>query len=318
MTMLDSLATGSYEGINAMIMDTVAAALERHGKRGGALGCLPETLAPRTRERALRLGLVPMHGLEEAVAAVADAARYGEARRAGAATPRDAKVLRAAPNLTGRPRPLDEVESKRVLKDAGIAVPEAKVVPAEEVASAARALGFPVVLKCVDASIAHKSDAGAVALGLDDEAMLAAALETMRERLSGSGTCFLVERQVGGVVTEIIAGVRHDRTFGHALLVGAGGVLVELIEDRRTLLLPATRASIEAAVDSLRVSKLLRAFRGRAAGDREALVDALEAIARLGWQERDRLYEIDVNPLLVLGEGEGVVAVDALVTFAEE
>ena len=82
MTMLDSLATGSYDGINAMIMDTVAAALERHGKRGGALGCLPESLAPRTREHALRLGLVPMHGLEEAVAAVADAARCGAARRA--------------------------------------------------------------------------------------------------------------------------------------------------------------------------------------------------------------------------------------------
>ena len=318
MTMLDSLATGSGDGIIAMIMDAMAAALDRHGKRGGALGCLPESLAPQTRERALRLGLVPMHGLEEAVAAVADAARYGEARRIGAATPREAKILRAAPGLTGRPCTLDEAESKRVLKGAGIAVPGAKVVPAEEVATAARALGFPVVLKCVDASIAHKSEAGAVALGLDDEVALAAALETMQERLPDRGRLFLVERQVSGVVAEFIAGVRHDPTFGHALLVGAGGVLVELIEDRRTLLLPTTRAAIESAVDSLRVAKLLRAFRGRPAGDRAALVNALGALARLAWQERERLYEIDVNPLLVLGEGEGVVAVDALVTLAEE
>ena len=317
MTMLDSLATGSYDGINAMIMDTMAAALERHRKHGGALGCLPESLAPRTRERALRLGLVPMHGLEEAVAAVADAARCGAARRLGAATPREARVLEGAPRLTGGPCTLDEAESKRVLERAGITVPEAKVVPAHEVAHAAHALGFPVVLKCVDASIAHKSEAGAVALGLDDEAKLATALETMRARLPGSGRRFLVERQVGGGVAEIIAGVRYDPTFGHALLVGAGGVLVELIEDRRTLLLPTTRAAIESAVDSLRVSKLLRAFRGRPTGDRAALVDALEALARLAWQERERLYEIDVNPLLVLGEGEGVVAVDALVTFAE-
>ena len=117
---------------------------------------------------------------------------------------------------------------------------------------------------------------------------------------------FLVERQVGGVVAEIIAGVRYDPTFGHALLVGAGGVLVELIEDRRTLLLPTTRAAIESAVDSLRVSKLLRAFRGRPRGDCAALVDALEALARLAWQERERLYEIDVNPLLVLGEELGL------------
>ena len=116
----------------------------------------------------------------------------------------------------------------------------------------------------------------------------------------------------------MIIGVRYDPTFGHALLVGAGGVLVELIEDRHILLLPTTRAAIESAVDSLRVSKLLHAFRGRPAGDRAALVDALEALARLAWQERGRLCEIDVNPLLVLGEGDGVVAVDALVTLAVE
>ena len=317
MTMLDSLSGGSYEGINAMIMNTMAAALERHGKRGGALGCLPESLAPHTREKALRLGLVPMHGLEEAVAAVADAARYGAARGVGAATPREARILEGAPKLEGRARTLDEAESKTLLRQAGITTPESRVVPAGEVASAACSLGFPVVLKCVDAAIAHKSEAGAVALGLDDEAALAAALETMCTRLPGSGRRFLVERQVGGVVAEIIVGVRYDPTFGHALLVGAGGVLVELIEDRRTLLLPTTRAAIESAVDSLRVSRLLRAFRGRPAGDRAALVDALEALARLAGQERERLYEIDVNPLLVRGEGEGVVAVDALVTLAE-
>ena len=317
MAMLDSLSTGSYDAINAMIMDTMAAALEKHGKRGGALGCLPESLAPQTRAKALRLGLVPMQGLEEAVAAVADAARYGAARRRGAGAPRDARVLEAPPKLAGRTRTLDEAESKAFLGRAGIAVPESRVVPAGEVGNAARALGFPVVLKCVDASIAHKSEAGAVALGLDDESALSAALGTMRARLPGSATRFLVERQVAGVVAEFIAGVRYAPTFGHALLVGAGGVLVELIEDRRILLLPTTRAAIESAVDSLRAAKLLRAFRGRPAGDRAALVDALAALARLAWQERERLYEIDVNPLLVLGEGEGVVAVDALVTLAE-
>ena len=318
MTMLDSMGAGHYEEINAMIMDTVCAALERHGKRGGALGCLPESLAPRTRERALELGLVPMQGLEEAVAAVADAARYGAARRAGAETRREARILEAPPVLPAKRRTLDEAESKAFLRAAGIAVPDSQVVTAGEVASAARALGFPVVLKCVDAAIAHKSEAGAVALGLDDEAALSAALDAMCARLPGGGRRFLVERQVGGAVAELIAGVRHDATFGHALLVGAGGVLVELIEDRRALLLPATRGAIDSAVDSLRVSKLLRGFRGRAPADRTALGDALEALARLAWRERERLYEIDVNPLLVLGEGEGVVAVDALVTLAGE
>ena len=318
MAMLDSLPEGSYEEVNAMIMDAVASALERHGKRGGVLGCLPESLPPHSRESALRLGLVPMQGLEEAVAAIADAARYGSARRSAAEVPRAARILEAPPKLPERSHALDEVESKAWLRQAGIAVPEGFVVLAGAVADAARSLGFPVVLKCVDSAIAHKSEAGAVALGLADDAALAAALDAMRARLPGHGRRFLVERQVGGAVAEVIVGVRYDPTFGHALLVGAGGVLVELIEDRRTLLLPTTRAAIESAVDSLRVSKLLRGFRGRRAADRGALVDALEALARLAWRERERLYEIDVNPLLVLGEGDGVVAVDALVTLAGE
>lgn len=316
MTMLDSLDGGSYEDINSMIMDTVAAALGRHGKRGGALGCLPESLAPHTRESARRIGLVPMQGLEEAVAAVADAARYGAARTAGARAPLEARVVPAPPVLPERRRVLDEVESKAFLAAAGIEVPESRVAPAEEVANAGRTLGFPVVLKCVDAAIAHKSEAGAVALGLGDEAALAAALDAMRARLPGEGRRFLVERQVQGIAVELIAGVRHDATFGHALLVGAGGVLVELIEDRRVLLLPTTRGAIESAVGSLRVARLLRGFRGRAPADREALIDTLEALARLAWRERERLHEIDVNPLMVLGEGEGVVAADALVSLA--
>ena len=318
MTMLDSLPDGSYEEVNEMIMNALASALERHGKRGGVLGCLPESLPPRTRQKALRLGLVPMQGLEEAVVAIADAARYGHARRNGAETPRTARVLEAPPKPPERRRTFDEVESKAFLGRAGIAVPEAFVVSAGETADAARSLGFPVVLKCVDAAIAHKSEAGAVAIGLEDETALAAALDAMLVRLPREGRRFLVERQVGGVVAEVIVGVRYDPTFGHALLVGAGGVLVELIEDRQTLLLPTTRAAIETAVDSLRISKLLDAFRGGRTGDRTALVDALEAIARLAWSERERLHEIDVNPLLVLGEGDGVVAVDALVTLAEE
>ena len=317
MVMLDSLGTGPYEDINAMIMDEVAGALRRHGKRGGVLGCLPESLAPATRRRARQLGLVPMQGLEEAVVAVADAARYGAARRTGAETSRKARTLSVPPALPERRRVLDEVESKTFLAAAGMAVPASRVVPAGEVASAARSLGFPVVLKCVDAAIAHKSEAGAVALGLGGEAALGAALRTMRARLPGEGRRFLVEREVEDALVEIIAGVRYDATFGHALVVGAGGVLVELIEDRRILLLPTTRAAIESAVDSLRVARLLRAFRGRPPADRAALVDTLDALARFAWCERGRVYEIDVNPLLVRREGEGVIAVDALVTLAE-
>ena len=318
LAMLDALDGGPYEALNRMIMRAMRAALGKHGKRGVVMGCLPESLPPGQRKYALSLGLVPMQGLEDTVSAVADAARYGAARRAAAETPRDARIVETPPPLPAARRVLDEAESKSLLREAGIAVPGSRVACAGEVVEAARSLGFPVVLKGLGAGLAHKSEAGAVALGLGDEPALRAALDAMRARRPEEGERFLIERQIDGVVAEIIVGVRHDPAFGPALLVGAGGVLVELLEDRRVLLLPATRAAIESALDSLRVSKLLGGFRGRPVADRGALIESIRALADFAWRERRRLREIEINPLLVRGAGQGAVAADALVTLAED
>ena len=318
LAMLDALDGGPYEELNRMIARAMRAALDMYGKPGVIMGCLPESLPPGLRKYALSLGLVPMQGLEDTVSAVADAARYGAARRRAAETPRAARIVEPPPSLPAARRVLDEAESKALLREAGIAVPESRVAPAGGVVEAARSLGFPVVLKGLGADLAHKSEAGAVALGLGDEAALRAALHAMRTRRPSRGRRFLVERQIDGTVAELIAGVRCDPTFGPALLVGAGGVLVELIEDRRVLLLPAPRAAIESALDSLRVSKLLGGFRGRPAADRGALVESIRALADFAWRERRRLHEIEINPLLVRGAGQGAVAADALVTLAED
>jgi acetyl-CoA synthetase len=121
-----------------------------------------------------------------------------------------------------------------------------------------------------------------------------------------------------GALAEAIAGVTRDSQFGLSLTFGAGGVLVDLLDDHATLILPTTRDEIERALRGLRFARLLDGYRGAERGDRNALVDALEAIAHYAEANLARLVELDVNPILVFAEGSGVCAVDALIQFGEE
>ena len=122
---------------------------------------------------------------------------------------------------------------------------------------------------------------------------------------------------VEGVVVELIVGASRDPQFGPTLVLGAGGVMVELVADSTPLLLPVMRAEVETALDRLRVARLLDGFRGGPRADRAALVDTVLALAGYVTAHADRLLELDVNPLMVLAEGRGVVAADALIRLVE-
>ena len=201
--------------------------------------------------------------------------------------------------------------AKRTLADFGLPVPKGQVVPATQVAGAAHALGYPVVLKAVSAQLAHKTEAGAVHLNLANAEQVQTALNKMAH-LSDQ---FLVEQMASNVVAEVIVGVQRDAQFGLSLTVGAGGVLVELLQDARTLLLPVQRDEVQAALESLRIWPLLRGFRGKPAGDVPALVDAVMAVADYAQSHAHSLLELDVNPVLVMPHG--VLAVDALIRCVE-
>jgi acetyl-CoA synthetase len=119
-------------------------------------------------------------------------------------------------------------------------------------------------------------------------------------------------------VAEIIVGVTRDPSFGLTLVLGSGGILVELVGDSRTLLLPASAAEIRQAISELRIGRLLEGWRGKAPGDTEALVAAVLAIQAYALAQADRLIELDVNPLMVRPASLGAVAVDALIRLSEE
>ena len=118
------------------------------------------------------------------------------------------------------------------------------------------------------------------------------------------------------VVAELIIGVERDRRFGFALVLGSGGVFVDLVDDNQTLLLPIDRREIATTIDSLRIGRLVNGFRGHPPGDRDATIDAVIAVARFAEEHRDRLFELEINPLAVLRKGHGAVVLDAVIRMA--
>ncbi|MGP4019867.1 acetate--CoA ligase family protein [Saccharopolyspora sp. 5N708] len=284
--------------------DAFLAAHRAVGAPGCVVSSLPEGLPEPIGQQLLSQGVAPMQGVADCLAAIAAAAAIGAARRRADST----APLEIPAAVTGERYQLDEWAAKRALAAAGLAVPEGVVTSADDAPQAAARLGFPVVVKAVSADLAHKSEVGGVRLGLTSE-------QQVREAVAGMAAlsdAFLVERMIGGVVAELIVGVHRDPQFGLALTIGAGGVLVELVRDSVTLLLPVSREQIRDALRELRIWPLLAGFRGPGA-DVAAVVDAIAAIVEHA-RGNGRLVELDVNPLLALHRG--AVAVDVLVSEA--
>jgi acyl-CoA synthetase (NDP forming) len=286
-----------------------------HGKMPIVTSTLSELLPAMARTEVIAAKGAPMQGLEEALNAFSAVHRFAQrkAKVASAAIP-------ATPLAGEARRMLSEVEGKTLLAGFGLAVPESRVVAPADAVAAAEGLRFPVVLKVAEPLIAHKTEAGAVAVNLKSPADVEAALARMGKSVSAylnGGTIekVLVERMVGDVVAELIVGIQRDPQFGLALVIGAGGILVELVEDAAMLLLPTSAEEVEAAIRRLKIAKLLAGYRGKPAADMAALVKSIMAIAAFAEAHRDTLLELDVNPLMV--RADGAVAVDALVVLGQ-
>ncbi len=276
---------------------------------GAVLSTFSDTISEPVSDRLLDAGIVPLAGIESALDGLAVAAEIGEAW--GRPRQEDLLPSNAVGEATNRPA-LDEARSMVRLAEAGIPIPRFEVAGnVDEAMAAAENLGFPLVVKAL--GIDHKTDAGGVLTGLRDTKQLAAAVASV-SRLSER---FIVAEMVEGAVSEIIIGVSRDPQFGLSLLVGSGGILVELLGDSACLLLPTNREEVRTALLGLRCAKQLRGFRGAPPGDLEACIDAVMAVALFATLHAGELLELDINPLLVLPEGRGVVAVDALLRMNE-
>jgi acetyl-CoA synthetase len=305
--LLDCPPAGADDTAYVRAIEEFGAALPGAATRGAVMCSLPESLRSDVRERCFALGLVPLQGQREALEAIDLAARVGEAWQRGA--PLALQRPRAAPAST---RSLSEPEAKAALAAHGVVVPRSRVVAPGEAPEAAAALGFPVVIKAAGAALEHKSEVGGVVLNVRTPTEAAAAAQ----QLSALSQSLFIEEMVGDGVAEVLIGLRVDPQFGLVLVLGAGGVLTELLHDSVTLLPPFTAGNIASALARLRSAHLLRGFRGRPAADVPALVETALACTRYALANLERFIELDVNPVIARPHGRGAVAVDALIRLS--
>jgi acyl-CoA synthetase (NDP forming) len=278
----------------APALAAIEAAQAQTGTPAFPVASLPENFDEDLAIAMIARGICPLMGLAAALPAV--------------------KAAQRAPALTGwRPWParapgattlLDEARAKARLAAAGIAVPKAvhapdlaalvAAIPALSGAFALKGLGF-----------AHKTEAGAVRLNLTS-------LDGQAEMPGAVG--YLAEEMVGGVVAEVLVGLRRDPVYGATVTLGFGGVMAEVLADTVTLVLPVTEAEVRSALAGLRLWPMLDGYRGRVRGDVASVVGAVMALQAM-MEADDRLEEIEINPLMVLEAG--AVAADAVIWEAE-
>ena len=262
-------------------------------------------------ERARELGIPVLRSLRAATTLIG---KVRAARRPVAPPGVPGKNL---PDLP--PGPLvDEVRSKAVLAALGIPVPASRVATrVEEVLPLARELGGAVVVKGLAEGVAHKSELGLVALALaTPEAARQATIDMVRRAEGLAFRGFLVEAMAPRGV-EVVLGIKRDADFGPVLMFGLGGVAVELFRDVAFGTCPLSPEGARELVSLTKASALLAGFRGQPAADLDALVEAMVRLSQFASRHADRLAEMDVNPLVVLPKGRGVMALDAVIACSE-
>jgi acetyl-CoA synthetase len=283
-------------------LDALSAARDATGAAAAMIATLPDCMPEDLADHLAARGIAPLMGLAEAMTAL----------RAG----RDAGRFRSLPTFTPLPRPaasseaiaqLDERQAKLALAASGVAIPEGRLCRTRDEAVAAVAEFGPAAMKACGPDLAHKTEANAVVLGVTDPILAGRTFD----RLIGLAPAVLVERMADKPVAELIVGAARDPALGLYMILGAGGILAELVADSAILMLPLSRDMVHEALARLRVAKLLAGWRGRPAADMDSVVDAIMAIGDYVVANAMTLEELDVNPLIVTPTA--AIAVDALI-----
>lgn len=213
---------------------------------------------------------------------------------------------------------ITEPDARRLIEAAGIPTTRWRVATTPDAAvAAARELGGAVAIKAVSASIIHKSDVGAVKLNIEGDEQVRLACEAIAAAARAASVPELdgwLVTEMWKADTELILGIQHDPDFGPMVMVGAGGVLVELLKDVQLAPAPLSHATARAMLSALKSRVLLTGFRGRPPANLDAIADALVRLGALAVASRGRLLELDINPLFIAGDR--IVAADARATLA--
>ena len=282
-------------------------AAKKTGTKGAVLATFADTMSESVAARLMKDGVAMLAGIDAGIAGIQAAVDVGAAW----SRPTNPPILASSGQPQGDAATvLDEAESKAFLARCGVPVPAGRIVRSvEEAAAVAAELGYPVVVKAL--GIAHKTESGGVSLDLGSADEVSAAVK----RMSNLCKSYLIEKMVDAVVAELIVGVARDEQFGPYLLIGGGGILVEIMRDCVSLLMPTTRERVLQALGRLKCAPLLSGFRGAPAADLNAAADVILAVAKLVENDPSSISELDINPLMLRAEGRGAVAADALISL---
>jgi len=204
---------------------------------------------------------------------------------------------------------LTEFESKELLREIGIAIPAQKLTSTkEDTVSAAKSIGFPVVLKLMAEDIVHKSDTGAVKLNIKNEDETANAFEELMNIPSQAEKLISVQKMANEPITELIIGMTTDAQFGPALMFGIGGILVELLEDVSFRIAPITEYDAREMIKEIKGFPILDGYRGKPKADIDAIVQTLLKVSDFVIKHEE-IYEMDLNPVFIYDKG--LICVDA-------
>ena len=273
-------------------------ATRRTGRPFAVVASLAELLPEQTAKTLMDHGVGAIHGLDHGLEALDVMSRP-------MAPPAEPVLL---PGIDRDAELVDEQSAKLALAAHGLTIPPSVVVTDRSTAGQAAAdIGFPVALKTL--GLAHKTGANGLALGLTTRAEV----EVAAPRLADGP--LLVERMVAGTLVEVLVGVTRDPAHGFVLTLGAGGTMTDVLRDRASLLIPATRAEVTARLKDLNIAPLLEGFRGNPPVDLDALLAAIDAVQAYVLANAERVEEVEINPLICTQDN--AIAADALIRKAQ-
>ena len=285
-------------------------ALSGTNEKAIVLASMADCMPKRIIEECLSLGIAPMVGLDVCLKALNHSYKIGRAFSSNSSP--DLEVLRNSSEHKSKQQ-LTEYQGKQLLKKYGVTIPMGCLVEnVTEAIKAAEEISFPVTLKVSGAKLAHKTELNGVRLNIQNVKTLKEACDDLF-KISPE---LLIEKMIESPICELIIGMDYDPTFGKHIIVGGGGVFVELLQDSSVLILPVSREDIRLALSNLKVFKLLEGYRGGMKGDIEAVIDSVMSVIEL--IRTNAVEELDINPLLVLKGSDGVVAADTLIKLYSE
>ena len=269
---------------------------------------LPENFPEDIAESIAEKGLVPLFGLYESLITFETVVKMGLSLEQKPFYPwKVSKFIEKVITLT-------EYQSKNYLSESGVKLPDRDICESfDQCNTIAKKIGYPVVLKSVGENISHKTEINAVRLGINNSQELKKHFNELKK----ISETILIEKMLQNKLAEIVIGIKLDPIMGFYMMIGAGGIYTEIFKDTKVISMPAEKKSIAEALNSLNYSEILYGYRGSQKVDIQSLVGCILKLQKFVYKKRDEILELEINPILVFKNGNGVCIADALIKLRE-